>query len=90
MLLLPNEPESDNIRALAQLNIERQTGFTGTAMTLEFPVAGTSQRDALLLFKNNTVLIPTTDYTVAGKAITLIAAALSTDIYVAWYLYRQP
>jgi hypothetical protein len=90
MLLIPTEPTSDVERFLSQLNIERLTGLTGTSITLEFPVAGTSQQSAILLFKNNAFLIPTTDYTISGKTITLSSAAVSGDVWTVWYMYRQP
>lgn len=73
-----------------QYNVERQTGLTGTSITLEFPVSGTSQMAAILVQKNNALLIPTTDYTIAGKTITLTSASVAGDIWTLYYHYRSP
>ena len=41
-----------------------------------------------LIFKNAAFLIPTTDYTISGKTITLGVAANGTDAYTVHYHFR--
>lgn len=75
------------VRFLHQQVEERITGVTGTTLTLEnVPIPST-----LRLFKNM-VLVDLDDATVGsvnGRTITLARAAVSGDVYVAMYYYRQ-
>jgi hypothetical protein len=72
---------------------ERQTGLTGTSITLaKTPIL--SQDDVLPtpfeLYKNGLLLDPTAgaDYSIAGNVITLAVAAISGDKLEAIYWYR--
>lgn len=73
-----NDPE---LRKLSLFGVERQTGLTGVTLTLtNAPTDG-----SLLLFKNGTLLDDPTEYTVAGRVVTLGVAAVGGDIYRAKY-----
>ncbi len=73
------------VDALMRFGSERQTGIVGTALTLaNVPVVPT-----LDLFKNGMLLDPVTDYTLAGKAVTLGSAAIAADVFQARYHFRQ-
>jgi hypothetical protein len=89
MRALPQQPETANIRALAQVYRERFTGLTGTTITLQHVVTTTQFGDEGLehVFKNGVLLDPTT-YTIRGKVITLGSAAVGTDVFIVYYHYR--
>ena len=75
------------ILLLYQQARERQTGLTTTALTLEnAPVAG-----MLDLYKNGVLLDPAggaAGYTILNAAVTLGAAAIAGDVFVARYYFR--
>ena len=84
LLNLPVQTLDRNVKSLAQVHRERQTGLTTTAITLEErAVEGTE-----LVFKNRLLLDPSGDYTIEGNAITLTVAAVAGDVFVCWYWFR--
>lgn len=83
-LLLPTEPETPNIRALAALTREEFTGLVTAVVTLTHELrAGTE-----VVVKNGSVVRPTT-YTLSGKTITLGGALIAGDWVVVLYHARQ-
>lgn len=73
------------IQALGRFGYDRQTGVVGTTLTLaNAPVDGT-----LLLFKNGGLMDSTGGYTVSARVVTLGVAAISGDVFQAYYHYRQ-
>lgn len=75
--------------ALRQLERVCRDVITGETTTALVPsnviVAGMD-----LVFKNGSLLTPTTAYTVNndGRGITLGVAAIAGDVFVIWYFYR--
>lgn len=87
MFPLPDEPETENVRALASLVRERFTGLTTTAITL-----GNEARDGFeMVFKNGALSDPNggaSGYSISGNKITLGAAAIAGDVFVIFYYAR--
>lgn len=84
MINLPNGLRDPNTAALARYRAETITGLTTTALTL----SDLPNEETVLLVKNRLVLTPTTDFTVAGTAVTLGTAAVAGDVFVAYYHFR--
>jgi len=88
-LLMPDEPESPNIRALSALAVERYTGSTATTFTLtDTAIEGMEQ-----VFKNGTLLDPGNPgaagtYLLKQNTLTLGTALLVTDVLIVRYYYR--
>jgi len=85
--ILPNPPESPNIRALSQWARERFTGSTSTTITLaNNAVAGTE-----FVWKNGALLDPPpgTAYSISGAVITLGSSRLTGDVFVISYYFRN-
>lgn len=76
-----------NVRALAQLKVERFTGGTSATLTLtNTAIAGLEQ-----VFKNGTLLDPdatTPDYTLSGTTLTLHTAPIASDVVRVRYFFR--
>lgn len=87
MFPLPSEPETENVRALASLARYRVTGLTTAILALP-----TEARDGFeSVFKNGALLDPSGGaggYSIAGKTITLGAAAIAGDVFVVYYHER--
>lgn len=92
MRQLPAQPESANVRALAQWYRERFTGLTGTAITLaQTPVRTSDDVGLELVVKNGAILDPSggaSGYSITGPSITLGAAAIAGDVFLILYPYR--
>jgi hypothetical protein len=83
--LQPSTPEGDaNIRTLFRVCRDVITGATTDELETSNPVVEGME----LLFKNGTLLEPTTEYSVAGTTITLDVAAIAGDVFVILYHYR--
>lgn len=99
MMQLPQAATSVNEQALASWRRERFTGLTTTALTLtSMPRRTVTDEGLELVFKFVAatgawvVLDPNggaAGYTIAGKDITLGAAAAAGDIFLVWYPYRE-
>lgn len=87
MLTLPDEPETDNVRALASVMRDRITGVAGATLTLSTDaVAGLE-----LVYKNGALLDPAGGaggYAISGKTITLGTAAIVGDVFLIFYYAR--
>lgn len=89
MIQLPQQPESANVRVLAQRYRERLTGIAGVTLTLQQEPARTADGVGLeLLVKNGVVLDPSAAYSIAGRVITLAVAAIVGDVFQVHYFYR--
>jgi hypothetical protein len=88
MLTLPDEPETENIRALASLTRERYTGLTTAVITLV-----NEARDGFeIVYKNGVLLDPAggaSGYSISGKTITLGTAAIAGDVFLIFYYSRS-
>jgi len=86
---LPTQPETQNVRVLAQESLEEFTGIATATVTLTNRVLTTVNGIALaLVFKNGTLVQPST-YTIAGNVITLGSALTGTDWVVVRYSYTS-
>lgn len=85
MLQLPDAGHaSPNERALAQMTRVRLTGQTGTTVTVGLTiVAGLEQ-----VFKNGSLLDPSSEYTISGATLTLTVAAVAGDVFVVYGHFR--
>jgi hypothetical protein len=87
MFPLPDEPESENVRALASLTRQRITGLATVTLTLE-----AEARDGFeAVYKNGALLDPNGGaggYSISGKTITLGTAAIVGDVFVIFYYAR--
>lgn len=89
MIQTPQQPETPNIRFLAQRERERFTGLTTAVVTLTNTPAQTIRGTGLdAVFKNGALVDPTT-YTVVGNVITLGGALIVGDVVVVFYAYRS-
>lgn len=89
MKQLPRQPESPNVRALAQEYRERFTGLSTAVVTLaQVPMQTVNGQGLELVFKNGALVDPST-YTTAGNVITLGGALTGSDVVVVRYPYRS-
>lgn len=79
------QPPTPNDRALAAWRQERLTGLTTATVTLQQNVDAAS--GLLLVFKNGTLLDPTT-VTLSQNVLTLSSALIAGDIIVVVYKAR--
>ncbi len=88
MIQLPNQPETPNVRYLAQRARERFTDLTTDTITLAHIPARTVRDEGLEgVFLNRALVDPDT-YTIDGDTITLGSALIATDVVVVFYSYR--
>jgi len=81
---LPQHPETDNVRSLSYWKSERMTGITGDTLTCDHVI----DPEAHLLFKNGSLVDPST-YTIDGQTITgLSPASSSGDVWILHYHFR--
>ena len=84
--ILPQRPETDNIRALAAKNRERFTGTTNPVFVLQHsPVVGLEH-----VYLNGALLDPggsTKVYTIVGRTLTLNTPPNSSDVLIVHYQY---
>ena len=85
MPLSLTRPPEGNDRALAAWRQERLTGLTTATVTLQQNVDAAS--GLLLVFKNGTLLDPTT-VTLSQNVLTLSSALIAGDIIVVVYKAR--
>ena len=99
-MTLPSEVGDGTPAAVSTVNLITQTvtlgdgagkvhetvSASGTAIVLpSIPVANT-----LSLYKNGQLLAPGTDYSLVGDTVTLVVAAVDTDLYLADYIATSP
>lgn len=86
-----SEYPTTNERVLAAEYRDRFTGLTTAAITLsKVPIRTIDDVGLELVFKNGALLDPNGGaggYSIAGKAITLGAAAIAGDVFVIRYPY---
>ena len=84
MLPLPNQPETPNVRRLAQYRQEEQTGVTGFTLAVDEQIVEGWEA----IYKNGLRLRRGVDYTLAGGTVTLAVAAIAGDVWQLDYYFR--
>lgn len=89
MKSLPSQPETPNVRVLAQEYREEFTGLTTAVVTLaNAPLETVNGVGLELVFKNGALVAPST-YTIDANVITLGSALIAGDVVVVRYPFRS-